>query len=222
MWLSLLLGSYASSAQAQSQADPTRRHRRCDGLWVAQNPRLLVELVWSQSERRLHLSWLARLGFSQSKKPYDWQLELALPLLLNLPSTAVAPPPQGQLGLGATYLAANDGHTNTAALFLKQGFVRVKGIGGIQGQSLTIGRMEFNDGTEVTPTNVILAALKRDRISQRLLGTFGYSDVGRSLDGAQYRLTSTKLNVTVLGGRATQGVFQVDGWPELKVTILES
>ncbi|PYR50982.1 MAG: hypothetical protein DMF89_07545 [Acidobacteria bacterium] len=221
MWLSLLLGSYASSARAQSQADPpvaigdvtvfgSLRTRSYSWNWFGASPN--GDYTYPGS--------LARLGFSQSKKPYDWQLELALPLLLNLPSTAVAPPPQGQLGLGATYLAANDGHTNTAALFLKQGFVRVKGIGGIQGQSLAIGRMEFNDGTEVTPTNVILAALKRDRISQRLLGTFGYSDVGRSLDGAQYRLTSTKLNVTVLGGRATQGVFQVDGWPELKVTIL--
>jgi hypothetical protein len=172
---------------------------------------------------------LVRLGFSQSKKRYDWQLELALPFVLDLPPDAIAPGAAGQLGLGATYFAANTSRTNAAAFFIKQGAIRVKfprGLGdpgspgSIVGQSLKIGRMEFNDGAEVVPKNAALAALKRDRISQRLLGNFGFSDVGRSIDGVLYAFNRAASNFTFLGGRPTQGVFQVDGWGELNVNVL--
>ncbi len=162
---------------------------------------------------------LLRVSVAHSKTTLDWQLEAAVPVLVNLPQTAIAPAPRGQLGLGANYFAANDNSRNAAGFFIKQGAVRFKGLAGIEGQSLKLGRMEFNDGTEVTPVSASLAELKRDRVSQRLLGNFGFSDVGRSLDGALYSLSRKSLNVTVLGGRPTQGVFQVDGWGELKVNL---
>ena len=104
-------------------------------------------------------------------------------------------------------------------LFLKQAFVRVNGLGGVAGQSLKIGRQEFNDGLEVTPKNGTLAALGRDRISQRVLGNFGFTDVLRSLDGVQYVLNTRKLNVTALAARPTEGVFQVNGWAELNINV---
>src|SRR5512135_463275 len=43
---------------------------------------------------------LIRLGFSQQCSAFDWDIELGAPVLLNLPDNAVAPAPQGQLGLG--------------------------------------------------------------------------------------------------------------------------
>jgi hypothetical protein len=92
-------------------------------------------------------------------------------------------------------------------------------LGGVAGQSLKLGRMEFIDGTEVTPKDATLTALKRDRIAQRLIGNFGFSDVGRSLDGVQYVLNRSKLNFTLLGARPTRGVFQVDGWGELNANV---
>jgi hypothetical protein len=72
--------------------------------------------------------------------------------------------------------------------------------------------MEFIDGSEVTPGHSTLAALKRDRIAQRLLANFGFTDVQRSLDGAQYVLNMPKFNVTAVAARPTEGVFQVDGY----------
>lgn len=160
-----------------------------------------------------------RLSLSQATKQYDWQLEFALPFLLGLPNDAIAPGAQGQLGLGATYFAANSNSTNAALPFVKQGYVRFKDLGGIEGQSLKIGRTEFFDGTEITPSNATLAALVRDRISSRLLGNFAFSDVGRSFDGLQYSLNGSKLNFTFLGGRPTRGVYQVDGWGELNINV---
>ena len=64
--------------------------------------------------------------------------------------------------------------------------------------------MELIDGTEVTPKDATLAGLKRDRIAHRLIGNFGFSDVGRSFDGVQYTLNRSRLNITAFGGRPTR------------------
>jgi len=160
-----------------------------------------------------------RLSLSQTSQRYDWQLEFAVPFLLGLPDNAIASGTQGQLGVGASYFAANSNSTNAALPFVKQGFLRFKGLGGMEGQSLKVGRMEFLDGTEVTPANPTLAALERDRISSRLLGNFAFSDVGRSFDGLQYGLNGSKLNWIMFGARPTRGVYQVDGWGELNINV---
>ncbi len=162
---------------------------------------------------------IARVSLSQTRPSHDWFVEFAMPVMVALPSTAVASAPQGQLGLGASYFAANSNATDTAGFFVKQGYVRFAALAGVSGQSIKIGRMEFNDGAEVSPKNGTLASLKRERISQRLLGNFGFSDVGRSIDGAQYVLSGKRTNLTALAGRPTEGVFQVDGWGELNINV---
>jgi hypothetical protein len=162
---------------------------------------------------------ILRLSLSKSQKNFEWQLEFAVPFLLGLPDNAIAPGAQGQLGLGASYFAADGRRSNAAMLFAKQGFIRFNELGGISGQSLKLGRMEFIDGTEVAPKDLTLAALKRDRIAHRLIGNFGFSDVGRSFDGVQYALNRSNLNFTLLAARPTRGVFQVDGWGELKANV---
>lgn len=160
-----------------------------------------------------YLGTLVRIGFSQNHDNWDWNAEFAVPILLGLPSKATGTgPQQGALGLGSNVFTANDGANNTAFIFPKQLFVRFKGLGGDRRQTLQIGRFEFNDGTEMAPKNVTLAALKRDRISQRLIGTFGFSDVGRSFDGVHYSFTGAKDNFTIVAAVPTRGVFQVDGW----------
>ena len=220
MLVPFMLATYASLARAQT---------------AATSPITVGDVVLSAAIRSRTYSWnwfgdtpdgdytyqgtQVRFGLSQSKKRYDWQLEFEVPFMLHLPTTAVAAAPQGQLGLGGAYFAANNGSANPAALFLKQGFVRFSHLGGVAGQSLRIGRMEFNDGLEVLPKNATLAALKRDRISQRLLGNFGFSDVLRSLDGVHYTLSTPTLNVTALAARPTEGVFQVNGWSELNINV---
>jgi len=83
-----------------------------------------------------------RFGFSQKREHFDWNIEFEAPLLLGIPDRAVRPAPQGQLGLGAAYFAANDGATNTGFIFLKQGFLRYKS----GNSSFRLGRFEFTDG----------------------------------------------------------------------------
>jgi hypothetical protein len=155
---------------------------------------------------------LLRFGLSQQLRSLDWTAEFAAPILLGLPTGATGAAPQGALGLGSNYYSANSNSRNAAMLFPKQVFIRLKGLGGVDGQKLQIGRFTFLDGSELAPKNATLAQIKRDRVSQRLLGDFGFSDVGRSFDGLHYTLSSAANDFTFVGATPTRGVFQTDGW----------
>lgn len=160
---------------------------------------------------------LFRLSIGQSRRKLDWQAEAAVPMLFALPEDAIAPPPQGQLGLGATYFAANSGTQNIGRIFLKQGYVRFNDG---ERRSLRLGRFEFLDGSEVVPKDPTLVAMENTRITQRLIGDFGFSAVGRSYDGVEFSQNWQRNNFTFVAARATQGVFQADGMGELDVGFL--
>lgn len=161
---------------------------------------------------------LLRIGVAQHTHSIDWQLELAQPSMLALPSNAVSPiTAQGQLGLGATYYASNGNNTYPAAAFLKQGFLRYHFAG--TDKTLRAGRFEFFDGQETQPENATLAWLQTNRIAQRLIGNFGFSNAQRSFDGADAHFGSGSWDVTAMAGRATQGVFNMNGNPELNVDM---
>jgi len=155
---------------------------------------------------------LLRLNFAEKRKGLDWDAEFAVPFLLGLPDNATAPSPQGALGLGSNYYTANSNSQYSAMAFAKQLYVRFKGLGASEANSLQVGRFEFNDASELTPKNATLATLKRDRVSQRLIGTFGFSDVGRSFDGLRYSFSKPTSDFTFVAAIPTRGVFQTDGW----------
>lgn len=158
---------------------------------------------------------LLRLGITQQRPSFSWQIELAQPTLLGLPSHAIAPAPQGALGLGANYFASNG--ENAASIFPKQAWFQ--GNLGKKAGTLRAGRFEFIDGAEATPKNDTLALLKRERIAHRLIGNFGFSHVGRSFDGLRYSWTRASNNLTTMAGRVTRGVFHVDGLGELDTDV---
>ena len=162
---------------------------------------------------------LFRIAFSQSGESFDWQLEFAAPFLLGLPGNAIASGTQGQLGLGASYFAANNRSQYSAMIFGKQGFLRFRNLGGNPGRSLKIGRFEYLDGSETAPKNDTLAAVKRDRVQARLIGNFGFADVQRSFDGVQYLETHPGGAFTFVGAVPTRGVFQTNGWGELNTAF---
>jgi hypothetical protein len=153
-----------------------------------------------------------KLSLSQSREGWDWNAEFAVPFLLGLPKNPIGPGTQGPLGLGANYLISNDRNQNTAMLFPKQLYVRITQFGSSRAHMLKLGRFDFSDGSELTPKSATLAAIKRDRINQRLIGGFAWSHVGRSFDGMQYAYTKPSGNFTFVGALPTRGAFQTDGW----------
>lgn len=154
---------------------------------------------------------LLRLNFAETRGALDLDAEIAVPFLLGLPKNATAPAPQGALGFGSSYYSSNGNRRYTAMAFPKQLYARYH-FGDKKSSSLQAGRFEFNDGTELAPKNATLAALKRDRISQRLIGTFSFSDVGRSFDGLHYSWNQPNQDFTFVAATPTRGVFQTDGW----------
>jgi len=157
---------------------------------------------------------LLRVGIGQTGERFDWFIEGEQPSVLGLPNDAVIAAPQGQLGLGGSYYAANNNHTNVANGFVKQAFVNLKRVGPL---GLKIGRFEYFDGTEVKPKDAMLAGIVQNRISSRLISNFAFTTVQRSFDGVQLSGNVGRNNVTFFGGRPTQGVFQVKGMNELDV-----
>ena len=158
-----------------------------------------------------------RLAIGQSKEKWEWQVEGEAPVFIGLPERASAPEPQGQLGFGGSYFAANG--RQDASGILKQAFVRFKGVFGDKASSVKVGRFEFNDGTEIIPVDASLATIKRDHISQRLIGAFAFTHVGRSFDGLQYSRNAKVGNFTFLGVRPTAGAFDLDANKELDVDL---
>lgn len=156
---------------------------------------------------------LLRVGVGQNGEHIDWFVEGEQVAILGLPNDAVVAAPQGQLGLGASYYAANNNSSNTASGFLKQAYVNLKPLG------LKLGRFEYFDGTELKPSDPMLASLIQTRISSRLISNFGFSAVQRSFDGAQWSIHSKDNNLTFLAVRPTQGVLQVKGMNELDIDL---
>lgn len=157
---------------------------------------------------------LLRVGIGQTGERFSWFIEGEQPSVLGLPNDAVIAAPQGQLGLGGTYYAANHNHTNVANGFVKQAFVNLKSLGPV---GLKIGRFEYFDGTEVKPKDPMLAGIVQNRISSRLISNFGFTAVQRAFDGVQASANAGRNNLTFLAARPTQGVFQVKGMNELDV-----
>lgn len=159
---------------------------------------------------------LLRVGIGQTREDFEWQLEGAQDAIVALPTHAVLPGVQGQLGLGGTYYAANGNGQTNANGFVRQAYAgfRLPGSG-----KARLGRMTFLDGTEVTPKDTTLATLVNTRITQRLIGDFGFSAVGRSYDGILLSYNEGGGNFTVFGARPTRGVYQIDGMGELDVDL---
>lgn len=141
-------------------------------------------------------------------------LLIAVPVLLG----SLGRLPAGMLAdrFGGRRVFAASGRRDGSAI-LKQAFVRAKSVFGDPASSLRVGRFEFADGTETAPADPTLAALKRDHVAHRLLGNFGWSHVGRSFDAAQYVRSTKSGNLTIVGGRAVEGVFQLRATKELDV-----
>jgi hypothetical protein len=159
---------------------------------------------------------LLRIGIGQTRERIDWFAEMEQASILGLPNDAVVAAPQGQLGLGGNYYAANLNQRNNASVFLKQAYVDFKHLGPAR---LKLGRFEYFDGTEVKEKDPTLAAVVQTRISSRLISNFAFAAVQRTFDGGQFSLSGGQNNFTFFSARPTAGVFQEDGMPELDIEV---
>ena len=161
---------------------------------------------------------LLRLSIAQRVRHFDYMVDMGQSTELGLPVDAVSPvAAQGQLGLGGSYFAANNGNSLPVAASLRQGFLRYHFKR--EATVLRVGRFEFFDGQETAPKNPTLAWLQTNRIGHRLIGNFGFSNGQRSFDGVDGKVGGAHWDLTAMAGRATQGVFNMNANPELNVDV---
>lgn len=161
-------------------------------------------------------AFLPRLTLSLERPTLAWRVEGIAPTFVDLPDDAVRGAPLGQLGLGASYAAANGNHPTLASVVLRQAWIEARS----PAAAVRIGRFEFADGGERSVRSPALATLKAARIGQRLFGPVAFSHVGRSTDGVTLRAGSGRLQGVVTAGRPTSGVFTArDGGHSLDVDV---
>ncbi len=209
--LALSVSAAAQSSAPAPQGHPLNfsvyeRARNDTWQWFAAPP---------ASETYSYLQSLLRISLSQRLAHWDWQAELAQAAVLHTPADAISPiAAQRQLGLGGTYYAAGGNNTEPAAAFLKQGFIRYDAA---PDKNIRLGRIEFVEGVELHPKDSTVLWLQNNRIQQHLIGNFGFSNAQRSLDGIDAHFGSGNWDLTAMAARADQGVFNMNGNPELNV-----
>lgn len=165
-----------------------------------------------------YVEQLLRIAVAQKIKHFDYLVELSENNVFDVPTTSVDPnTARGQLFLGGTYYAANNSNTLPVAASFKQGFLRYHGSRA--DTNLRAGRFEFFDGQETSPKDAAVAWLQTNRIAQRLIGNFGFSNGQRSFDGIDGHYGKGSWDITGMAGRAVQGVFNMNANPELNVDI---
>ncbi len=137
----------------------------------------------------------------------------------DLPDNAIAPAPGGPLGLGAIY-SAHRRDENSYATFIKQAYIQFKDIAGT-GVFIKAGRFNYIDGLEVTYKNPKVMWLKKTRLSERLIGPFGWAAFTRSFDGAEVVINKDNYNITSMASYPTQGGFENDAHKSIDdITLL--
>jgi hypothetical protein len=211
-----LLCFVALAARAQSPAPEPATHAVTFSIYErARNDTWQWFAAPPSSDNYTYLQTFLRISAAQRLAHWDWQAELAQAAVLHVPDDAVATvSAQGQLGLGGTYYAASSNNTDPAAAFFKQGFIRYDGAAD---KNIRLGRFEFLDGVELHPRDATMLWLQNNRVQQRLIGNFGFANAMRSLDGIDGHFGTGSWDITAMGARADQGVFNMNGNPELNV-----
>jgi hypothetical protein len=118
--------------------------------------------------------------------------------------------PHSTLGPGGVYRANTNSTFQQSAIF-RQGWLKFSGEVGENGLGVMGGRTRFMEGDETTPDDPSLRWLKSQRISQRLIGPFDYTHVGRSFDGIKFAYDRSTINVTSFWHQPTSGGFEING-----------
>ncbi|HVO24910.1 MAG TPA: alginate export family protein [Candidatus Margulisiibacteriota bacterium] len=159
-----------------------------------------------------------RVGTTLSFPSVEFVVEGQDTEMVNLPgadaiNTGPGTKGLGTLGPGAIYYA-NTMTRDQGEVFLHLGYATVRDFG-LPGVSARVGRFGYNNGLEKLAKDASLLWLQRWRISQRLIGNFDYTNVGRSFDGAQAIYDRGPFNLTLMASHPTAGGYNVNANHEI-------
>jgi hypothetical protein len=144
----------------------------------------------------------AELGVRVDGSRFDIAAGFNYVRIENLPVNAIGP---GGLGAGAFYFAAV-GVPYSYQLYLSDLELRAKRRDG--SLSITLGRMHYASGLEVTSHSTSLQRLKRERLASRLVGDFESSQYERRFDGVRIDANRHAWHASGSVLMPTQGGFE--------------
>ncbi len=127
-----------------------------------------------------------------------------LEVLTQFQDSTLAGIPSKAVGLGARYYE-NSQYNDQNSGFLRQGWMKLK----YSGSWLSGGRQLYADGAQGAAQNRSLKWIQDTRLSQRLIGSFDYTHVGRSFDGGTLGYGAKDWEISAFGFVPTQGGFDV-------------
>jgi alginate export protein len=151
-----------------------------------------------------------QIGLRVTRAPFELFLQFQDSTLGFVPADAV--------GVGATYFANTMSSTQNGAIF-RNGWISAAWPLAGETVSVKAGRELYSSGSEVPIRNASLKWIQANRISQRFIGPFDYTAVGRSFDGGQLAVTQELLTITGFGFKPTFGGYEVDANPELEINL---
>ena len=111
----------------------------------------------------------------------------------------------GTSGAGALYRGNGGMDGNAKSDEMRQYWAEVRPVGGL---SIRGGRQDIKLGTEALYPEANWNYLKVERVSQRLVGTVGWSHVERSNDAGSIAYDTEGYHFFGFGGKPTTGVFE--------------
>jgi len=151
-----------------------------------------------------------QLGVRIIRDPYEVFVQFQDSTLANIPDNGV--------GVGSIYYANTMRELQNGTI-LRNAWFGTKRPFEIDGVSLRAGRLLYSDALDVPATAPNLKWIQLNRLSQRLIGPFDYTHVGRSFDGGWLGYDTELLNVTGFGFVPTYGGYEVDANRELDITL---
>ena len=131
-----------------------------------------------------------QVGVRVLRDPLEMFVQYQHSALTSLPKNAPGP--------GGNYYT-NTPEVNQEKGILRNAWLRWKNPFEASGVSLQAGRQLFREGLEAPSADPTLLWLQKNRIAERLVGPFDYTNVGRSFDGAQIAYDDASVNVTAFG-----------------------
>jgi hypothetical protein len=130
-------------------------------------------------------------------------------------------PENGAFGPGVLYFEASGRDEHPRDIQLVELYLQLKDLP-IRGLYLKGGRIPITDGLEVVyPTSPKLTWLKQERLSERLIGLFEWSNMARRYDGGILGWGNERVDINLFAANATKGGFDFDdGYKPLDTTTV--
>jgi hypothetical protein len=140
---------------------------------------------------------------------YSWRD--ALSLYAQMQDTRVLglddPPNSGGGAAGLYQRSATPGSSSTESIRLRQGYLDVRLA---EGSFLRAGRQDINMGTMIGYDDGAWSWLKKKRLSQRLVGSVGWTNGERSYDGVSGVADLEDFFIHAFAAQPTKGVFDIE------------